>query len=180
MTIYQVPCSRASRLSRFPNSAPSHSLSATSTSQRNPVTATKHNMEHQRCYIYEPPQTQDRAPKRQRTSKFNPQAQLPERLATYRRLWTEQEERIQVRRQLSTIFSAYASDKNGRIHLKTPTARLKKRLPISSPQQVHLLMSSNSPYQRRSLLLGPVLHLTDPFLNVLAEESGMRTTPMSY
>ncbi|EUC36655.1 hypothetical protein COCCADRAFT_2309 [Bipolaris zeicola 26-R-13] len=52
-------------------------------------------MEHQRCYIYEPPPTQDRAPKRQRTSKFNPQAQLPERLATYRRLWTEQEERIQ-------------------------------------------------------------------------------------
>lgn len=52
-------------------------------------------MEHQRCYIYEPPHTQDRAPKRQRTGKFEPQAQLRDRLATYRTLWARQEERIQ-------------------------------------------------------------------------------------
>ncbi|RAR15613.1 origin recognition complex subunit [Stemphylium lycopersici] len=52
-------------------------------------------MEHQRCYIYEPPQQEERAPKRQRTGKFDPQAQLPERLTTYRDLWAQQEERIQ-------------------------------------------------------------------------------------
>ncbi|USP77235.1 hypothetical protein yc1106_04509 [Curvularia clavata] len=52
-------------------------------------------MEHQRCYVYEPPPTMDRAPKRQRTSKFDPKAQLPERLTTYRSLWAQQEERIQ-------------------------------------------------------------------------------------
>jgi origin recognition complex subunit 3 len=55
-------------------------------------------MEHQKSYIYEPPETEERAPKRQRTSKFDPQAQLPERLATYRELWAQQEERIQVSR----------------------------------------------------------------------------------
>ncbi|KAL1794760.1 hypothetical protein ACET3X_006576 [Alternaria dauci] len=51
-------------------------------------------MEHQKCYIYEPPESEERAPKRQRTGKFDPQAQLPERLATYRELWAQQEERI--------------------------------------------------------------------------------------
>ncbi|KAF2026488.1 hypothetical protein EK21DRAFT_74048 [Setomelanomma holmii] len=54
-------------------------------------------MEHQRCYIYEPPQIEERAPKRQRTSKYNPHAQLPERLQTCRRLWSQQEERIQAK-----------------------------------------------------------------------------------
>ncbi|CAN9336317.1 unnamed protein product [Alternaria sp. RS040] len=52
-------------------------------------------MEHQKCYIYEPPESEERSPKRQRTGKFDPQAQLPERLATYRELWAQQEERIQ-------------------------------------------------------------------------------------
>ncbi|KAI4611241.1 hypothetical protein J4E83_008184 [Alternaria metachromatica] len=52
-------------------------------------------MEHQKSYIYEPPSTEERAPKRQRTGKFDPQAQLPERLARYRELWAQQDERIQ-------------------------------------------------------------------------------------
>jgi origin recognition complex subunit 3 len=55
-------------------------------------------MEHQKCYIYEPPESEERSSKRQRTGKFDPQAQLPERLATYRELWAQQEERIQVSR----------------------------------------------------------------------------------
>jgi len=54
------------------------------------------NMEHQRCYIYEPPQTEERASKRQRTSKYDPHAQLPVRLQTYRDVWSQQEERITV------------------------------------------------------------------------------------
>jgi origin recognition complex subunit 3 len=53
-------------------------------------------MEHQRCYIYEPPETEGRAPKRQRTSKYDPHAQLPERLQAYRHIWSQQEERITV------------------------------------------------------------------------------------
>ena len=53
-------------------------------------------MEHQRCYVYEPSETEERAPKRQRVDEFNPQAQLPERLQTYRELWAQQEEQIQV------------------------------------------------------------------------------------
>ncbi|KAH7086769.1 origin recognition complex subunit [Paraphoma chrysanthemicola] len=52
-------------------------------------------MEHQRCYIYEPQQNEERASKRQRTSKYDPHAQLHERLQTYRTLWSLQEERIQ-------------------------------------------------------------------------------------
>ncbi|KAH7399577.1 origin recognition complex subunit [Pyrenochaeta sp. MPI-SDFR-AT-0127] len=51
-------------------------------------------MEHQRCFVYEPSGADERAPKRQRTSKHNPQPQLPERLQTYRELWAQQEERI--------------------------------------------------------------------------------------
>ncbi|KAF1830328.1 origin recognition complex subunit [Decorospora gaudefroyi] len=52
-------------------------------------------MEHQRCYIYQPPETEERANKRQRTSKFDPQSRLPERLQIYRSVWAQQEERIQ-------------------------------------------------------------------------------------
>ncbi|KAH7408219.1 origin recognition complex subunit [Phaeosphaeria sp. MPI-PUGE-AT-0046c] len=51
-------------------------------------------MEHERCYIYEPPATEERSPKRQRTEKYDPHAQLPERLHIYRDIWAEQEERI--------------------------------------------------------------------------------------
>jgi hypothetical protein len=50
-------------------------------------------MEHQRCYIYEPSATEERAPKRQRTSEYDPHAQLPERLQTYRDVWSQQEEK---------------------------------------------------------------------------------------
>ncbi|RMZ66668.1 origin recognition complex subunit 3 [Pyrenophora seminiperda CCB06] len=52
-------------------------------------------MEHQRCYIYELPEAEERAPKRQRTGKLDPQAQLSERLIAYRELWEQQEEQIQ-------------------------------------------------------------------------------------
>jgi origin recognition complex subunit 3 len=55
-------------------------------------------MERQRCYIYEPTQIEERAPKRQRTGKYDPQAKLPERLQTYRDVWSKQEERITVSR----------------------------------------------------------------------------------
>lgn len=58
-------------------------------------------MEHERCYVYEPPATEERAPKRQRTGKFDPQAQLPERLIAYRDLWQRQEERIRVSQTLT-------------------------------------------------------------------------------
>ena len=60
-------------------------------------------MEHQKSYIYEPPSTEERAPKRQRTGKFDPQAQLPERLARYRELWAQQDERIQVSRIVTRV-----------------------------------------------------------------------------
>lgn len=89
--------SRASRLSRLPNLAPSHLVNNIEKSE-SLCEHNQTNMEHQRCYIYEPPQQEERAPKRQRTGKFDPQVQLPERLTTYRDLWARQEERIQVRR----------------------------------------------------------------------------------
>jgi origin recognition complex subunit 3 len=53
-------------------------------------------MEHQRCYIYQPSELEERAPKRQRTSSSNPQVHLSERLQTYRELWAQQEQQIQV------------------------------------------------------------------------------------
>ncbi|KAJ4296284.1 Origin recognition complex subunit 3 [Kalmusia sp. IMI 367209] len=52
-------------------------------------------MEHERCYIYTPPEVEERPSKRQRTSDFNPQAHLDERLAIYRNIWSEQEQHIQ-------------------------------------------------------------------------------------
>lgn len=53
-------------------------------------------MEHERCYIYSPVQTEERVAKRQRTSNHNPQAHLEDRLQIYRDLWAEQEDRLQV------------------------------------------------------------------------------------
>jgi origin recognition complex subunit 3 len=53
-------------------------------------------MEHQRCYIYSPPEAEERPSKRQRVSKAGVQAQTPERLQLFRELWSEQEQRIQV------------------------------------------------------------------------------------
>ena len=53
-------------------------------------------MEHQRCYIYQPPEIEERAPKRQRIDNSQFQPQLKERLQIYRDLWAEQEQRIQV------------------------------------------------------------------------------------
>ncbi|KAH8725323.1 origin recognition complex subunit 3 N-terminus-domain-containing protein [Phaeosphaeriaceae sp. PMI808] len=52
-------------------------------------------MEHQRCYIYKPPEAEERASKRQRMEKYDPYAHLPERLQTYRAIWSQQEARIQ-------------------------------------------------------------------------------------
>ncbi|KAF2707572.1 hypothetical protein K504DRAFT_511410 [Pleomassaria siparia CBS 279.74] len=52
-------------------------------------------MEHQRCYIYAPPELAERSPKRQRTSEGNPQKLLRERMQTYREIWSHQEEKIQ-------------------------------------------------------------------------------------
>lgn len=53
-------------------------------------------MEHQRCYIYQPPEIEERTSKRQRTGKSHFQPKLQERLQTYRELWAQQEQRIQV------------------------------------------------------------------------------------
>ncbi|KAF2682716.1 hypothetical protein K458DRAFT_306676 [Lentithecium fluviatile CBS 122367] len=53
-------------------------------------------MEHERCYIYTPPESEGRSSKRQRTRKRDPQPQRAERLATYREIWAQQEDRIQV------------------------------------------------------------------------------------
>ncbi|KAF2662929.1 hypothetical protein K491DRAFT_584527 [Lophiostoma macrostomum CBS 122681] len=52
-------------------------------------------MEHQRCYIYEPQDTDERPAKRQRTSKTDSKGPQSERLATFRQLWHQQEKRIQ-------------------------------------------------------------------------------------
>ncbi|XPS93552.1 Origin recognition complex subunit 3 [Ascochyta lentis] len=52
-------------------------------------------MEHQRCYVYKPPEVEERATKRRRTEKFQFQPQLQERLQIYRELWAQQEQRIQ-------------------------------------------------------------------------------------
>lgn len=54
------------------------------------------DLEHQRCYIYQPREGEERAPKRQRIERPGFQSQLKERLQVYRDLWAEQEQRIQV------------------------------------------------------------------------------------
>jgi hypothetical protein len=53
-------------------------------------------MEHQRCYVYTPSDTGEPVSKRQRISKVDPRVQLTDRLATFRNIWSVQEERIQV------------------------------------------------------------------------------------
>ena len=53
-------------------------------------------LEHQRCYVYQPNADDERPSKRQRTGKASFQPQLKERVQTYRALWAEQEQRIQV------------------------------------------------------------------------------------
>jgi origin recognition complex subunit 3 len=55
-------------------------------------------MEHERCYVYVPPEADERPSKRQRIEKTYPYALCSERLDTFRKIWTEQEERIQVGR----------------------------------------------------------------------------------
>ncbi|KAF2468215.1 uncharacterized protein BDR25DRAFT_58702 [Lindgomyces ingoldianus] len=53
-------------------------------------------MEHQRCYIYSPPEADERAAKRRRITQLNsPLVHFPERLQGYRDIWSQQEERIQ-------------------------------------------------------------------------------------
>ncbi|KAF1949440.1 hypothetical protein CC80DRAFT_429178 [Byssothecium circinans] len=53
-------------------------------------------MEHERCYLYTPPEEDDERPsKRQRTGNIDPQPQRTERLLTYRAIWEQQEQRIQ-------------------------------------------------------------------------------------
>jgi hypothetical protein len=84
-------------------------------------------MEHQRCYIYEPSATEERAPKRQRTSEYDPHAQLPERLQTYRDVWSQQEERIKVRRSLQEKNLSARTDLD-RTPLKVQTALSSRRL----------------------------------------------------
>lgn len=53
-------------------------------------------MEHERCYIYTPPSSDEPAPKRQRISKEIQTTPLQERLDLYRELWSRQEQCIQV------------------------------------------------------------------------------------
>ncbi|KAF2846840.1 hypothetical protein T440DRAFT_220379 [Plenodomus tracheiphilus IPT5] len=52
-------------------------------------------MEHQRCYVYEPLESDERPAKRQRNNAYDPHLHLPERLKIYRDLWGQQEQRIQ-------------------------------------------------------------------------------------
>ena len=54
------------------------------------------DLEHQRSYIYQPTESEERTPKRQCTEQSRFQPQLKERLRIYRDLWAEQEQRIQV------------------------------------------------------------------------------------
>jgi len=70
--------------------------SASSADQRDPLLRQFNEMEHQRCYIYEPSETEQRPSKRQRTNGSSPHVQLSERLATYRDIWAEQEQHIEV------------------------------------------------------------------------------------
>jgi origin recognition complex subunit 3 len=53
-------------------------------------------LEHQRCYLYQPDEDEERPSKRQCIGKASFQPHLKERLQSYRDLWAEQEQRIQV------------------------------------------------------------------------------------
>ena len=63
------------------------------------------DLEHQRCYIYQPSDSGERASKRQRTEQSTFQPLLRERLQIYRELWAEQEQRIQVTKVYSRQFT---------------------------------------------------------------------------
>lgn len=65
-------------------------------------------MEHQRCYVYQPPETEERPAKRQCMHAHDPHAQLPDRLAVYREVWAQQEQRIQVHQRCETADFARA------------------------------------------------------------------------
>jgi len=54
-------------------------------------------MDHERCYIYAPPDMEERPSKRLRTTQSSHQPLLSERLAIYHDIWSEQERRIQVK-----------------------------------------------------------------------------------
>ena len=54
------------------------------------------DLEHQRCYIYAPPENDERPAKRQRISKPDVKGSQAKRLETYREVWGQQEQRIQV------------------------------------------------------------------------------------
>ncbi|KAF2750713.1 hypothetical protein M011DRAFT_416928, partial [Sporormia fimetaria CBS 119925] len=51
-------------------------------------------MEHERCYIYKPAESAERAAKRQRVSRGDPKRNLDKRLQAFRETWAEQEKRI--------------------------------------------------------------------------------------
>lgn len=115
-------------------------------------------LEHQRCYVYQPDADEERPSKRQCIGKASFQPQLQERIQTYRALWAEQEQRIQVKAICN--HGVYVANPD-RALWKKPIVQRKEVLLTLSLQPDHHRMSQNSPYLPVLLLQDPVLHLMD-------------------
>lgn len=117
---------------------------------------------HQRCYVYQPDADEERPSKRQCIGKASFQTQLQERIQTYRTLWTEQEQRIQV--MAICNHGDYVANLD-RALWKKPIVPRKEVLLILLLQPDRHQMSQNSPYLPVSLSQDPVSHLMDLTLN---------------
>ncbi|KAF2869327.1 origin recognition complex subunit 3 N-terminus-domain-containing protein [Massariosphaeria phaeospora] len=104
-------------------------------------------MEHQRCYIYSPTEPEERARKRQRTSKPHFQAQLPERLQTFRDMWSHQEERIQ-----ETLEDADSSTQEAIANFVSASSQDTEDLSLAIPTALIILgpsIASHGPFFER-------------------------------
>lgn len=115
-------------------------------------------LEHQRCYVYQPNSEEERPSKRQRVGKASFQPQLKERIQTYRTLWADQEQRIQVR--AICIPKDRVTDIN-RTHWKKLIVPHKEASLTLLLQLDHHQTSQNSPYLLALSLQAQVLHLMD-------------------
>jgi hypothetical protein len=119
-------------------------------------------LEHQRCYVYQPNADEERPSKRQRIGKASFQPQLKERIQTYRALWAEQEQRIQV---IPICIHGHHVTNLDRILWKKPIVPRKEVSSTLLLRPDHHQTSQNSPYLPVLLSQDPVLHLMDLILS---------------
>jgi len=109
-------------------------------------------MEHQKCYIYTPVESEERAAKRQCVSKSDHQKHLPERLQAYRNIWSEQEEQIQV--GINTRFCVTTAYK--------PQATLEEADIVTQEKIVQFILAASQTNNGQSLAIPTGLVIAGP------------------